>query len=103
MLVPSSNTGFADAVEHMTFDPVSFARSLIDIDSTTGREAAAGAVLAGSLQQLGYHVTEQPVAQGRFNVYARLESPPEIVFSTHFDCVPPFFPSREERGMLFGR
>jgi acetylornithine deacetylase len=25
------------------------------------------------------------------------------VFSTHFDCVPPFFPSREERGMVFGR
>jgi acetylornithine deacetylase len=25
------------------------------------------------------------------------------VLSTHFDCVPPFFPSREERGFLFGR
>jgi acetylornithine deacetylase len=23
--------------------------------------------------------------------------------STHFDCVPPFFPSREENGMLYGR
>ena len=29
--------------------------------------------------------------------------PPQVVFSTHFDCVPPFFPSREERGMVFGR
>ena len=28
---------------------------------------------------------------------------PEVVFSTHFDCVPPFFPSRIENGVLFGR
>jgi acetylornithine deacetylase len=26
-----------------------------------------------------------------------------VVFSTHFDCVPPFFPSREERGRIYGR
>ena len=84
-------------------DPVSLARRLIDIDSTTWREAEAGAELSRVLQQLGYQVTEQPVAKGRFNVYARLDTSPEVVFSTHFDCVPPFFPSREERGLLFGR
>ena len=28
---------------------------------------------------------------------------PELVFSTHFDCVPPFFPSRVEDGVLHGR
>jgi acetylornithine deacetylase len=87
----------------MSVDPVSLARNLIDIDSTTGREAEVGAALARILQQLGYQVTEQPVADGRFNVYARLDTPPSVVFSTHFDCVPPFFPSREEGGMLFGR
>jgi acetylornithine deacetylase len=87
----------------MSVDPVSFARNLIDVDSTTGREAEVGVALARSLQQLGYQVTEQPVADGRFNVYAHLDRSPSIVFSTHFDCVPPFFPSREERGMLFGR
>lgn len=26
-----------------------------------------------------------------------------MVFSTHFDCVPPFFPSRVENGVLYGR
>jgi acetylornithine deacetylase len=87
----------------MSIDPVTFARSLIDIDSTTGREADVATVLAGFLQQLGYQVTEQPVADGRFNVYARLDTAPAIVFSTHFDCVPPFFSSRVERGLLFGR
>src|SRR6185369_3163047 len=32
-----------------------------------------------------------------------LGSPPEIVFSTHFDCVPPYFSSRVEGGLIFGR
>src|SRR5262245_14723647 len=87
----------------MSVDPVALARRLIDIDSTSGREAEAGAALAQVFFQLGYRVTEQPVTDGRFNVYASLATPPEVVFSTHFDCVPPFFPSREERGLLFGR
>ncbi len=87
----------------MSVDPVSLARSLIDIDSTTGREANAGRWLARFLGDRGYQVVEQPVAGGRFNVFARQDEPPRVVFSTHFDCVPPFFPSREERGLLFGR
>jgi acetylornithine deacetylase len=43
------------------------------------------------------------VSDGRFNIYARLTTRPRVVFSTHFDCVPPFFPSRLEGGRLFGR
>jgi acetylornithine deacetylase len=87
----------------MTVDPVSLARTLVDIDSTTGREGEVAAFLAGFLGQLGYQVTRQPVSDGRFNVYAHLAAPPAIVLSTHVDCVPPFFASREERGLLFGR
>ena len=48
-------------------------------------------------------MTEQPVADGRFNVLATLDEAPRVALSTHFDCVPPFFPSREERGLIFGR
>ena len=77
-------------------------RDLIDIDSTTGDEAAAGTWLAATLAGLGYDVTTQRVAGDRFNVMAR-RGEPEVVFSTHFDCVPPFFPSREEAGRLYGR
>jgi acetylornithine deacetylase len=77
-------------------------RELIDIDSTTGREAEAGEFIAATLEDLGYHVTRQPVADGRFNVIATLDDP-IVVFSTHFDCVPPFFPSREEQGRVHGR
>jgi acetylornithine deacetylase len=84
-------------------EPVAFARSLIDIDSTTWREGAAARRLAAELSGLGYQVTEQQVSDDRINVFARLHSPPQVVFSTHIDCVPPFFPSRVERGLLFGR
>jgi acetylornithine deacetylase len=84
-------------------DPVALTRGLVDIDSTTGREGEVGGWLSRYLQDRGYAVTEQPVSNGRFNVYAQLDTPPAVVFSTHFDCVPPFFPSREERGLLFGR
>jgi len=84
-------------------DPVFLTRSLVDIDSTTGNEAAAGEWLAAFLRSRGYHVTEQPVSNGRFNVLATLDESPRVALSTHFDCVPPFFPSREERGLIFGR
>ena len=88
----------------MPVDPVSLTRSLVDIDSTTGREGEVGGVARSrASRELGYHVTEQPVTDGRFNVFARLDTAPQVVFSTHFDCVPPFFPSREERGLVFGR
>lgn len=85
-----------------TVAAVAFARELIDIDSTTGREQAAGEWLSTRLAQLGYTVEQQPVSDGRFNVFATLEQP-SVVLSTHFDCVPPFFPSDVRNDSLFGR
>src|SRR5687767_936910 len=81
---------------------VSFARSLIDIDSTTGREQDVATFIARTVREFGWHVDEQPLADGRFNVIARIGEP-RVVLSTHFDCVPPFFPSRIEGHRLFGR
>jgi len=77
-------------------------RELVDIDSTTGREGDAGRFIASTLRQLGYQVVEQPVAHDRFNIVATLAAP-AVVFSTHYDTVPPFFRSREEHGRLHGR
>ena len=85
-----------------SLETLAFARSLIDIDSTTGREAEAGHWLAARLAALGYNVFEQKLARGCANVLATLDDP-VVVFSTHFDCVPPFFPSRVENGRLIGR
>jgi acetylornithine deacetylase len=81
---------------------LAFARSLIDIDSTTGREAEAGRWLASALRGLGYSVAEQPLERGCANVLATIDDP-AVVFSTHFDCVPPFIPSRVADGRLYGR
>lgn len=85
---------------------IRLSRDLIDLDSTTGREGAAGAWLAACLERFGYTVVRQPVGAGdggpRINVLAT-RRPPDVVLSTHFDCVPPFFPSREDGGRLYGR
>jgi len=86
-------------------DPLSLAdvaRALVDIDSTTGREGEAGEWLAAYLLGRGYAVERQPVSDGRFNLVA-VAGRPEVVFSTHYDCVPPFFPSRVEGEVLWGR
>jgi acetylornithine deacetylase len=83
-------------------DLVGLARTLVDIESTTGQEGAVARVLAGYLRDRGYSVLEQPLDRERINVIAAVGEP-EVVFSTHFDCVPPFFPSRVEDGVLHGR
>ena len=84
-------------------DPVALTCALVDIDSTTGQEGEAGVWLARFLRNRGYRVMQQPVSGDRFNVFARLDEAPQLVFSTHFDCVPPFFRSRQERGLIVGR
>jgi acetylornithine deacetylase len=85
-------------------DIVALTRALVDIDSTTGREDEAGRWLADYLRGIGFAVTEQPVDGSRFNVIATSSAVTQAVtFSTHFDCVPPFFPSRIEGERVFGR
>ena len=86
-------------------DIVALTRALVDIDSTTGREGEAGRWLADYLRRAGYTVTEQPVDASRFNVVATAgaSATPSVFFSTHFDCVPPFFSSRVEGDRLYGR
>ena len=86
-------------------DLVGLTRSLVDIDSTTGREGDAGRWLASYLRLRGYAVSEQPVDGDRFNLIASTApgDPPTVVFSTHIDCVPPFFSSRVSDGRVYGR
>jgi len=56
---------------------VSLARTLVDIDSTTGQEADCGRWLAAYLRGRGFVVEEQPVAGDRFNIFATLD-PPQV-------------------------
>jgi acetylornithine deacetylase len=78
-------------------------RELIDIPSVTGDELAVGEYLSKYLEELGYQVERQEVAQDRFNVIATQAEPPRIVFSTHMDTVPPFIESREDEEFVYGR
>jgi len=86
-------------------DAVTLTRQLVDIESITGNEAAVGNYLCGELRRLGYQTEKMPVEGDRFNVYAISPDRPEpaVVFSTHMDTVPPFIPSSEDAGRIYGR
>lgn len=86
-------------------DAVTLTRQLVDIESITGNEAAVGNYLYGELCRLGYRTQKMPVEGPRFNVYATEAEhrQPSVVFSTHMDTVPPFIPSSEDAGRIYGR
>jgi len=86
-------------------DPVALTRQLIDIESITGKEAAAGAFLASYLEELGYVVERMPVEGERFNLFAKPShtDQPALVYSTHIDTVPPFLSSSEDADNIYGR
>jgi acetylornithine deacetylase len=83
-------------------DPLQLTRDLVSLETPTGQEGAAVGLLERLLNSLGYHTIRQPVTPGRDNLYAYREAP-ELVFSTHLDCVPPFIPLREDDTYLHGR
>jgi len=100
----------------MAIDPIQLTRQLVDIESTTYHEGAAGHFLRDFLAKQGYAVETMQVAQPeraqtpgggegeRFNVYAAMPGvTPDVVLSTHMDTVPPFFPSKEDTDFIYGR
>src|SRR5260370_1230565 len=87
-----------------TMDPLKLTRKLVDIESITGNEGAVGAELYDELTRLGYTTHKMPVEHERFNVVATIDDrPPQLVFSTHMDTVPPFIPSSEDHNNIYGR
>jgi acetylornithine deacetylase len=85
-------------------DPIRLTRKLVDIESITGNEGAVGAELYDELCLLGYTTHKMPVEHERFNVVATIDGrPPQLVFSTHMDTVPPFIPSSEDHNNIYGR
>src|SRR5436309_15731974 len=83
-------------------DVAAITAALVDIDSTTGREGDVVLWTAMLLSQSGYEVVEQVVQGPRRNLYAAFGKT-DVVFSTHLDCVPPFFSSRLDGDTLYGR
>jgi acetylornithine deacetylase len=87
-------------------DLFALTRTLVDIDSVTGREREVGNFLFQHLSTLagktGGAVERMPVEADRFNLFASWGDP-KVVLSTHFDTVPPFFPSSEDAEHIYGR
>lgn len=87
-------------------DVVQLTRALVDIESTTGAEAAAGEYVYAHLSALAERTDgvaeKMPVTLERFNVFAAWGTP-IVTLSTHVDTVPPYFPSREDGEFIWGR
>jgi acetylornithine deacetylase len=83
-------------------DPLELTRALVALETPTGQERAATDFLDGALRRAGYTTVRQPVSRGRDNLLAYRE-PPELVFSTHVDCVPPYIPLAEDAEAIHGR
>jgi len=78
-------------------------RALIDIESVTPNEESVGNWLFDYLSKLpGARVERMSVEPRRFNVFAHWGNP-VVVLSTHMDTVPPFFGSREDDQLIWGR
>lgn len=87
----------------MNFDPIAFARQLIDIASTTEHEVEVGEFLDAELTRLGFTTRRHYVTESRFNLYASTPARPRVVFNTHIDTVPPWFASSEDGQYIYGR
>ena len=85
------------------FEPIAFARQLIDIPSTTEQERDAGEFLFTQLEHLGYRCRRHQVSDSRFNVFAEAGGRVRVVLNSHFDTVPPWFASSEDDQYIYGR
>jgi len=83
---------------------VELATRLIDIESTSGAEGPMADFLAEYLTPRGWTVVRQEVAPGRQNIYAtRPGRQPRLLFNSHLDTVPPYFPASRDDTWLYGR
>ncbi len=81
-------------------------RALVDLESTTGREAPVADYLFAHLRELATQrngrLERMPAAHGRDNILLTFGTP-IVTLSTHIDTVPPFFPSSENETDIHGR
>jgi len=75
---------------------------LCAVETTTGLEARLAPLLTELFGELGAQLHWQPVEGGRRNLLATWGEP-RVLFSTHFDTVPPYIPPHREGHRLWGR
>jgi acetylornithine deacetylase len=81
----------------------SFVRQIIDIPSITGQEFDLARFIERHVSERGFRTELQEVEESRLNVFARISDETRLVFCTHLDTVPPFFPSGEDEDYIYGR
>lgn len=77
-------------------------QQLCAVETTTGQEARLTPLLTELFTEMGAELYWQPVEGGRRNLLATW-GVPKVLFSTHFDTVPPFIPPHREGDRLWGR
>ena len=85
-------------------------KDLILIPSSSGNEQAVGEFIFNLLKKQGFEVDKQslalraksPVADGRFNVIAKLGNP-KVYLAAHMDTVNPILDYKETKTHIYGR
>lgn len=75
---------------------------MLNIDSTSGKEAGFADFLAERLQTSACRVEKYPVGDGTTNLLFSW-GVPKVVFCSHLDTVPPYIPPIIEDGVVYGR
>lgn len=106
-------TKAADIADRNSKNPQALACYFINIESLSGSENNMAIELQSYLQERGWQVTLQPVEAEvgnpqstlRHNVYAKRPNVknPKILFNSHIDTVPPYFPAELDGNMIRGR
>lgn len=84
-------------------DVVAITEWLMDIESTSGGEAALVGAFSEALSAQQWHVTLIPVPGGRADLLATAGDGPYVTLSTHLDTVPPYIAPRRDDARLYGR
>lgn len=84
-------------------DVVELTARLMEIDSTSGREAAIVDWLENYLSAADWMVRRIPVSPGRDDLVVTSVDEPLVTLSTHLDTVPPFIAPRLDGDRLWGR
>lgn len=83
---------------------VDLAIRMIDIESTSGAELPMADFLETHMTAKGWKVKRQTYAAGRDNVYIyQHEGQPDLLFNSHIDTVPPYFPHSRDENFIYGR
>jgi len=87
----------------MSHDVVDLSIKLMEIESTSGREAAVIDWLDRWLAKAGWSTRRIPVTPGRDDLLATSGAQPVVALSTHLDTVPPYIAPRLAGDTLWGR